>query len=453
MKTHQYLLTSIKYELIAVKGVFLQKKLLVTVLISGLIGFYYLIGHISKKEIHLAADGNGSSWYKIAENSRKYVEANGFKYFIHKSNGTLENANLLKDADSGINVAFLIPGALDPEINKSFYSLGSLDYEPIWIFYRRGLGHLSSLRDLAKYKVGVGPIQSGRYVVTEKIFSLNKIGIRDKNNFIPNTLVNQISDFNNGKLDALIFIGQAYDANVRKLASDPNVELYNFDEADAYVKNISFLQKVTVPAGAFDIAEHIPAKAVSLVAITTNLAVRKDTPPIVQLAILMAAKDAERNAENVFFSKRNEFPVYIDPLIELSPVAKRFYDFGPPFLHNHFPFWVATLIDRFLVFLVALLAVLLPLSQLMVGLKNARHVINENAHYAELIEINRQATALDLSIEELVNILERLGQINVSRANEKIKAGKEVFYFSFAETVAILQGKIEKKLQAKRQAN
>jgi hypothetical protein len=167
----------------------------------------------------------------------------------------------------------------------------------------------------------------------------------------------------------------------------------------------------------------------------------------------MAAKDAERNAENVFFSKRNEFPVYIDPLIELSPVAKRFYDFGPPFLHNHFPFWVATLIDRFLVFLVALLAVLLPLSQLMVGLKNARHVINENAHYAELIEINRQATALDLSIEELVNILERLGQINVRRANEKIKAGKEVFYFSFAETVAILQGKIEKKLQAKRQAN
>jgi len=450
LKTHQYLLLTIKEELLAIKEVVLEQKLLVIILLAGLITLFYLLGHISTKEIILVADQKDSSWYQIAENARKYVEAKGFKYSIRTSNGTVENAMLLKDSNSGVNVAFLIPGALNSELNKSFYSLGSFDYEPIWIFYRKGLGQLSSLRDLAKYKVGVGPILSGRYVVTEKIFSLNKVEIRNNPNFIPNTLVKQLEDFDSGKLDVLIFIGQAYDPNVRKLANNPILELYDFSEADAYTKNIPFLQKVVVPAGSFDIAERIPNKTTSLIAITTNLAVRKDADPNVQLAILMAIKEAERGTEKIFFAKRNEFPSYIDPLIEISPVAQRFYDYGPPFLLNYFPFWAATLIDRFSVFLLAILAILFPIRELAGNLMKIRLAIYENDHYAELIAINRQVTSSDLSIEALENILERLKHINEKRANQTIKAGKEARYFSFAETIGNLQSKIEKLLMEKK---
>ena len=450
LKTHQYLLLTIKEELLAIKEVVLEQKLLVIILLAGLITLFYLLGHISTKEIILVADQKASSWYQIAENARKYVEAKGFKYSIRTSNGTVENAMLLKDSNSGVNVAFLIPGALNSELNKSFYSLGSFDYEPIWIFYRKGLGQLSSLRDLAKYRVGVGPILSGRYVVTEKIFSLNKVEIRNNPNFIPNTLVKQLEDFDSGKLDVLIFIGQAYDPNVRKLANNPILELYDFSEADAYTKNIPFLQKVVVPAGSFDIAERIPNKTTSLIAITTNLAVRKDADPNVQLAILMAIKEAERGTEKIFFAKRNEFPSYIDPLIEISPVAQRFYDYGPPFLLNYFPFWAATLIDRFSVFLLAILAILFPIRELAGNLMKIRLAIYENDHYAELIAINRQVTSSDLSIEALENILERLKHINEKRANQTIKAGKEARYFSFAETIGNLQSKIEKLLMEKK---
>ena len=450
LKTHQYLLLTIKEELLAIKEVVLEQKLLVIILLAGLITFFYLLGNISSKEITLVVDQKGSSWYQIAENARKYVEAKGFKYSIRTSNGTVENAMLLKDSDSGVNVAFLIPGALNPELNKSFYSLGSLDYEPIWIFYRKGLGQLSSLRDLAKFRVGVGPILSGRYVITEKIFSLNKVEIGNNPNFIPNTLVKQLEDFDSGKLDALIFIGQAYDPNVRKLANNPNFELYDFNEADAYTKNIPFLQKVVVPAGSFDIAERIPNKTLSLIAITTNLAVRKDADPNVQLAILIATKEAERGTEKIFFAKRNEFPSYIDPLIEISPVAQRYYDYGPPFLLNYFPFWAATLIDRFSVFLLAILAILFPIRELAGNLMKIRLAIYENDHYAELIAINRQVTSSDLSIEALESIIERLKHINEIRANQIIKAGKEARYFSFAETIGNLQSKIEQQLIEKK---
>ena len=449
IKTHHYLWLTIKYELISIKEVFLEQKLLVTVLLAGLLTFFYLIGHISTKDINLVADEKGTSWYQIAENARKYIEANGFQYSIRTSSGTLENAKLLNDSGSGVNVAFLIPGALDPEINKSFYSLGSIDYEPVWIFYRKSLGNLTSLQDLAKHRVGVGPTLSGRYVVTEKIFSLNKVEIKNNSNFISDKLGNQMGDFNNSKLDALIFIGQAHDPNVRQLALNPHFKLFDFDEADAYTKHIPFLQRVVVPTGSFDIAARIPDKAFSLIAITTSLVVRKDTDPNVQLAILMAVKDAERGSNNLFFAKRNEFPTYMDPLIEISPVAKRFYDFGPPALLNYFAFWTATLIDRFSVLLLAIIAILFPLKELAGHLKKIRTVIHEHDHYAELIDINRRVTTSDLSIESLESILDRLKQINEKRANEKIKVGKEMRYFSLAETIGMLQDKIEKKMLGK----
>ena len=450
IRADQYLLLSIKDELVALRELVLEQKLLVGILIAGLTALFFAIGHITTKEIVLAADQKGSSWYQIAQNASKYVEANGLNYSIRTSNGTIENAQLLEDPDSGVNVAFLIPGALDPKVNASFYSLGSLDYEPIWIFYHKKIGHISNLRDFAKYKVGVGPTESGRYVITEKIFALNKVETANNPNFIPNTISNQIIDFNNDKLDILIFIGQAYDKNARKLANDPNVVLYDFDEADAYTKIIPFLQKVSVPAGSFDIGNRIPNKPLSLIAITTTLAVRKDTDQNLQLAILMAAKDAERSAENLFFAKRNEFPTYMDPLIELSPVAKRFYDFGPPALLNYFPFWAATLLDRFSVLLVAILAILFPVVNLTRHLRDIRANIVQTNIYSELVEINRQVSNVKLTLEELEQIQKKLKQLDFERANDSVKIGKESQYFSFSATISSLLYKVDKQIEARK---
>ena len=449
-KAPKYLYFIIRDELLALKELVLEQKLLVAALLCGLFTLAYLIGHVSTKEIVLAADQKGSSWYQIAENARKYVEKTGFQYSIRTSEGTLKNAELLNDPSSGVNVAFLIPGALDPEMNKNFYSLGSLDYEPIWIFYRKSIGRLSSLKDLAKYRIGVGPLLSGRYVITEKIFSLNNVEIKNNPNFIPNLLQPQLADFKEGKLDAVIFIGQAYDKNVRSLAHDQNINLYDFEEADAYAKNIPFFQKVEVPAGSFDIAENIPKKSISLIAITTNLAVRKDTHPSIQLAILMAAKNAERAAQNLFFAKRNEFPTYIDPLLELSPVAQRFYDYGPPSLLNYLPFWAATLVDRFSVIFITLLATLYPLGALNVNLRKIRFKIKEGKLYAELMALNRLLLKPEITAADLENLKAKLNEIRLKTALHHIPIGEESDYFSFAGAIHNLNDEIDRKLLDKR---
>jgi len=453
IKTHHYLFLIIRDELRALRELALEQKLLVAILLAGLCALIYLVGHFATKEIVLVADQKTSSWYQMADNARPFVETTGFKYSIRTSVGTLQNAELLGDPSSGVNVAFLIPGALDPKMNKNFYSLGSLDYEPIWIFYRKNIGPITTLKNFEHYRIGVGPTLSGRYVLTEKIFALNHVAIKNNPHFVPDLLDQQLSDFRAGKLDAVIFIGQAFDKNVRALARDPDVSLYNFEQADAYEKIIPFFRKVVLPAGSFHLAENIPEKAVSLIAVTTTLAVRKDTPSNIQLAILMAAKDAERATENLFFAKRNEFPAYMDPLIELSPTAKRFYDFGPPSLLNYLPFWAATLVDRFSVVIFTILAILYPLGALNIHLRKIRFEINESSLYAELVQLNRQLVRADITVQELESLKETLAEIRLKTTAHHIPIGEEPSYFSFAGAIHNLTIETEKKLARKKEGS
>ncbi len=48
--------------------------------------------------------------------------------------------------------------------------------------------------------------------------------------------------------------------------------------------------------------------------------------------------------------------------------AQRFFKSGPPFLQRFMPFWAATLVDRIIVMLVPLLAVLIPVLKFAPGL-------------------------------------------------------------------------------------
>ncbi|WP_114663001.1 hypothetical protein [Polynucleobacter necessarius] len=82
----------------------------------------------------------------------------------------------------------------------------------------------------------------------------------------------------------------------------------------------------------------MPQKEVTLLATTTSLVVKKSTHPDLQLAILIAARDANRSSPNLFFAKRDEFPAYLDPSIPISPVAEHFYNYGPPHAMKYLPY-------------------------------------------------------------------------------------------------------------------
>ena len=60
-----------------------------------------------------------------------------------------------------------------------------------------------------------------------------------------------------------------------------------------------------------------------------------------------------------YFEAANEFPNVEQVDIPVSPDAVRHHRFGPSLLYRYMPFWVATTLERFIIIVVPLLAVLL----------------------------------------------------------------------------------------------
>src|SRR5262249_13613121 len=108
-----------------------------------------------------------------------------------------------------------------------------------------------------------------------------------------------------------------------------------------------FLNKLVLPAGVVDFLANRPPADVPLLAPKASLAVRADLHPAVQHLLLSAA--VQIHSQPGIFQRAGQFPAAEAIDLPLSDEAQRFYKSGKPFLEEHLPFWVATLVERLLV--------------------------------------------------------------------------------------------------------
>jgi hypothetical protein len=118
-----------------------------------------------------------------------------------------------------------------------------------------------------------------------------------------------------------------------------------------------------LPAGFSDILNNRPPADVVMLASKGSLAVRADLHPAIQHLLLTAA--VQIHSQPGIFQKAGQFPAAEAIDIPLSEEAQRFYKSGRPFLQNHLPFWIAALVERFLVVFLPLAAILYPMFKLL----------------------------------------------------------------------------------------
>src|SRR5260370_27648825 len=91
--------------------------------------------------------------------------------------GSAENLALLLDPHSGVDVALVQGGTVDTEGSSTLESLGTLFYEPLWLFRRREVagGGLDGLRGR---KIAIGPERSGTQALLLEL--LKRHGIKQQ---------------------------------------------------------------------------------------------------------------------------------------------------------------------------------------------------------------------------------------------------------------------------------
>ena len=334
---------------------------LVALLLAGLLVLLWFAKPAPPTKV-LMATGAGGSYRVLGEKYQAYFKAKGIHLQLIETHGSLENLQHLIDRKDPIQAAFVQGGTTLADQNVTgVLSLGSVDYEPVWIFYRaKAFDEKQKIldRDIIKLKMGVGPMGSGTHLQAMNILKLNGLSVDSPNlKSISNT--EGVAALEKGELDALILVDGYDSPNVQRLILNPNIQLANFKRADAYTRLMTYFEGLTVPMGGFDLEKNIPAQAVELISTTTNLLIDDRLHPAIQLLFLEAAKDI--NGVKTYFAKAGEFPAYRNNEVPLSEEARYFYQKGTPALMKYLPFWMAEFIERMFLLLVPFAAFAYPI--------------------------------------------------------------------------------------------
>ena len=95
----------------------------------------------------------------------------------------MENLNLLETDSDGIDVAFIQGSMKSVAGDTDLVSLGSLFFEPLWIFHRHDL-MLHQISDLKGLRLAVGKEGGGTKILAMKLLELNGIDARNSQIFI-----------------------------------------------------------------------------------------------------------------------------------------------------------------------------------------------------------------------------------------------------------------------------
>ncbi len=309
----------------------------------------------------IATGDNEGDYQAIAKLYQEILKRDGIDLELRSSEGPLENLKLLENDDANVDVGFVHDGLGSTKDQPDLVSLGSLYYEPLWIFYRASTD-LNRLSELAHKKIAVGHEGQGTRLISLQL--LKESGVDAANaEIVPIGTKAAAEALKNKQVDAAFFLLTPEDPLIQSLSQDPALRLMSLDQAEAIVRRNSFLHHIVLPHGALNLQRNVPSRDVDMVAPTATLLVRDDLHPALVYLLLKAADEV--HSEPGLFEKRNEFPTNKDDQFPLSADAQQFYKSGGPFWQRYLPFWLAAWLDRFILVVIPLMALVIPLVRMI----------------------------------------------------------------------------------------
>jgi hypothetical protein len=360
---------------------------LLIVVVAGA-GIYWFVHSAPPRTITISAGPAGSSLEMMADRFRTNLERSGVTLKILTSQGSQENLERLEDPSAHVDIAFVQGGVTNSLSRSAVVSLGSINYQPLLIFYRSDVP-ITLLSQLAGKRVAIGPQGSGTRALALALLDLNGIGTNG-----PATLLNIEGEeasraLLEGSVDAVFLMGDSASPQViKKLLQTPEVQLYDFVQADGYSRKISYLNRLDLPRGSIDFGKDIPSHDVGLVAPTVELLARPELHPALSDLLLEAAQDVSGGPS--LLRRRGEFPSPVQHDVPISADAQRFYKSGKSFLYKKLPFWLASLLNRVVVVFVPMLIILIPGLKLIPNMYRWRMRLMIYKWYRALLSLERE---------------------------------------------------------------
>jgi TRAP transporter TAXI family solute receptor len=412
----------------------------VLLIVISVVVAYKFVEPAPPKQITIATGQPEGTYYHLGERYREILARDGIDVKVLRSSGAVENLRLLETGEA--DIAFLKGGIGSMAEPDKFISLGSLYYEPLWVFLNTNLPAKSVLNPKG-LRIDIGREGSGTVILVKKF--LDRIGVKSEDVTMSSFGGSKAADLlAEGKLD-LAFMIYGYQAPVvQKLLRADTIRVWSAKRAEAFYRYYRFLSIVTLPEGYVDLAANIPAHDITLLAATTQLVTSSDLHPALIDVVLSAAQ--ELHGTGGVFEKPGEFPAPKQMDFKVSKETERFYESGPTFFRRYLPFWLATFLDRMKIMLIPLVALLYPFFKIMPSLYRWRIRSKIYRRYRELQELDPaiQSEGRPVNIEENLERLNRMEE-NVAQISVPL-AYREAFY-DFRMHIDLLRNKLAKSLK------
>lgn len=390
-----------------------------------LVAAYLVLDPSPPRRVVLATGVTQGAYAEFGRRYAAQLKQHGIEVELRETQGAADNLALLRQADSGVDLAFVQGGADTREALErqadadGLVALGSLFHEPVWLFYRQdsaqrllGRGQLESLPELAGWRLNVGAPGSGVPPLMSRLLEANHVKLAEwQPSQLP--LTPAVVELLEGRLDALVLASAPESSMVQMLLQTPGIGLFNFSQAEAYSRRFPFMSAVTLPRGVVDLAARLPAEDVHLVAPTATLVAREQLHPALIQLFMQAASDI--HGSSGWFQQKGDFPSLRNVEWPLADEAQRYFRSGKPWLQRYLPFWMANLVDRMWVVMLSIVAVMLPLSRVLPPIYEMRIRSRVFRWYAQLraVEEAQGSRPLDSLLKELDDIDQKVGQVRV----------------------------------------
>jgi TRAP transporter TAXI family solute receptor len=409
---------TLKLILLSIRDLIASAGPIIFIVIGLLIAAYWWLQPQPPKHVTLATGPTGSAYAQFGKRYAEALKHSGIEVELKPTSGSTENLQLLRTG--GADVAFVRGGSADPVADEEagLTSLGSLFYEPIWLFYRadsaqkidRKTGTLTTLAQLRGLRVNIDLQGSGLPDIMERLLKANKLGPEDL--LLSNLEQASAAEaLQAGLLDAIVLSSAPQSPQVQRLLRSDDIKLMDFGQADAYSRRFPFLSAVTLPRGVVDLSKDLPPHDVALLAATTSLLSRDETHPALRQLFAQAAQSVHSGAG--WFNRARDFPNTRTSELPVSPEGDRAINGTPPIWQRYLPFWASNLVERMWLVLGGLLVLMLPLSRVVPPLYQFRVRRRVFRWYARLRDIEAKVDArTQVKEDEQKSLLEDLDQLD-----------------------------------------
>ena len=317
---------------------------------------YQLVDPLPPRRFAIAAGIPGTGYDVFARQYARILTRDGVDLEVHNYASAIEHFDVLRDATSPVQAALTTFGFTQPSDAATLYSLGGISDTAIFLFYKNA-EPITRFAQFRGKRLSIGMPRTA--LRTLMLDVLKATGALDDSIHLSDLDYREAIDaLIAGEIDVAMVATQIDDSLLQRALGAPGIQLMNVAQAEAIAKTVPGLKHVVLWRGLISLDRDIPDSDIDLLALRNRLLVRKDLHPALQYLLLEAMREVHGAPGP--FNRLGEFPAEQPNDLPLSPTAQAFYRSGQTFWQRYTSFWLTSLLNRIVFFVIPIVAMLIP---------------------------------------------------------------------------------------------